>query len=376
MALFTAQTPQPDAHDTLVEEKEPSATDALENWMTLKDMGRAMERLKSVLKPYLPLHRQPGKWHFQGADLVLQDEEEKSFNDVGYVLLAARTLSIWEKVVGEKLRSRIGKIFFLLAVTPLIQALETLNHADKEKQGLQEPANTSGMEFVSPQKLMEPTLPHQPPSQAIAHALTLSKDQQGFQKHAVLGKGLVFTKEVYLRRLELENLAYRKHLHDFEQGLYTNVLAEVSKVLNLDEASSDAPAKAAAKISRVLSTPSKQPTTNAKATSAIERKALNINSSQPAVKRKAKAQKAKQAANKRRRWNASPKKNNTSHAKPPSNADEASPKSQDKPKKCRKPSPVIVDLTEMASKTSTLGSSASSNTSSKSANDTERRGDA
>ena len=374
-ATQVSQFPQLNSCNSLVEEKESPETSSSEKNKMVRDMRKAMERLASALKPYMPLHRQPGKWVFENSELIIQSEEEKPFNAIGTILMATRILSIWEKLIGESLGSRIGKISYSLAFTPLRRTLETLQLGKKEKQNIQAPANTSCIERGSPQELMKATLPHQSPSQAIAHALTLPKDQQKFQKHAVLGKGMVFTKEVYLRRLELENLVYRQHMHDLEQNLYTNVLADISNLLDLDKESSEAATKSAARVSRALSTEPRMQATKAKGKSAVKSRAPHINDKKSPAKRKADVQKPRQPTVKRRRWNASPKAKETSNAKAQSNANVNSSEPQDKRGQLQQSKPEIVDLTQMATERSAPGASASSKNSSLSTNKGGRPGD-
>lgn len=92
-------------------------------------------------------------------------------------------------------------------------------------------------EHATPKQLFDATLPHQPLSQPIAYALTLPKEKRNFTKHVVLGQGMTFIKEAYLRKLELENHVYRRHLGNLEKRLYENALQDVSNVLGLQNES-------------------------------------------------------------------------------------------------------------------------------------------
>ena len=89
------------------------------------------------------------------------------------------------------------------------------------------------------------TLPHKPLSQPIAHAWTLPKNEQNFEKHVVIGGGLLFIKEGYVRRLELENLVYRQHLHGLEEGVFEKALKELSKIRRKKPSKANMKAKAA-----------------------------------------------------------------------------------------------------------------------------------
>ena len=87
----------------------------------------------------------------------------------------------------------------------------------------------------------------QPLSQPIAHALTLPKKQAKFPKFAVVGGGMVFIKEIYLRRIELENLVYRRHLDTLEGDLALKIAKtlrrEIEDVLKQPATTPSKPAK-------------------------------------------------------------------------------------------------------------------------------------
>ncbi|KAL9630556.1 MAG: hypothetical protein Q9164_006354, partial [Protoblastenia rupestris] len=88
---------------------------------------------------------------------------------------------------------------------------------------------------VSVQELVKATSPHQPPSQPITHALTTSKNRPSLEKWVTLGDGMLFVKQQYVRRLELENGIYRRHLHALERDLYSNALENIADVLGLQQ---------------------------------------------------------------------------------------------------------------------------------------------
>ena len=105
------------------------------------------------------------------------------------------------------------------------------------------------------QQQIEATLPHKHLSQPIAHAWKLPKKQRDFEKHVVIGGGLLFIKENYLRRLELENLVYRQHLHELEEGVFRKVLKELSKITRKKPVQANLKAKAATKTSSQVMKP-------------------------------------------------------------------------------------------------------------------------
>lgn len=105
------------------------------------------------------------------------------------------------------------------------------------------------------QQQLKATLPHKPLSQPIAHAWTLPKNERNFEKHVVIGGGLLFIKESYLRRLELENLDYRQHLQDLEIGVFEKALKELSKIRRKKPGQANVKAKAAIKTSSPAARP-------------------------------------------------------------------------------------------------------------------------
>ena len=149
---------------------------------------------------------------------------------------------------------------------------------------------------------MKASLPHQPLSQPIAYALTLAKDKRAFPKHVVLGGGMVFTKETYLRRLELENLVYRQHMLNLEQDMYMTVLADVSNVLELDKQTIEAARTSAAKIGGILSSQPKQPAAQGNSKQANRSLAPKISASKASSKHKIDVRVPKQPPSKRRKW--------------------------------------------------------------------------
>ena len=70
---------------------------------------QAMQTLRSVIRPYLPLDRRPWKQSFMGIDLVNHGGAEKSFHDLGMILVAAQLVQTWEKAVADDLKARISK---------------------------------------------------------------------------------------------------------------------------------------------------------------------------------------------------------------------------------------------------------------------------
>lgn len=91
---------------------------------------------------------------------------------------------------------------------------------------------------------LKATLPHKSLSQPVAHAWTLPKKQQNFEKHVVIGGGFLFMRENYVRRLELENLVYRRHLHELEKGVWDKVLRDTSKTIRRRPGQANMKAKA------------------------------------------------------------------------------------------------------------------------------------
>ena len=83
----------------------------------------------------------------------------------------------------------------------------------------------------TPQQLLSATRPHRPLSQPVAYASSLPKKDVNFQKFVVVGGGMVFIKEIYLRRIELENLTYRRHLKELEENLNLKLLTELKKMV-------------------------------------------------------------------------------------------------------------------------------------------------
>ena len=102
------------------------------------------------------------------------------------------------------------------------------------------PGLVQASQQATPQQLFEATFPHQPLSQPIAYALTLPKEERKFTKHVVLGHGLIYIREGYLRKLELENHIYRRHLCSLERRLYENALHDVGNVIGLYDESTAA----------------------------------------------------------------------------------------------------------------------------------------
>lgn len=78
---------------------------------------QAMQILRSAVRPYLPLDRRPWKQNFLGIDLVNHDGAEKSFNDVGMVLMAAQLVETWGKAVADDLKGKISKRFLYFRPT-------------------------------------------------------------------------------------------------------------------------------------------------------------------------------------------------------------------------------------------------------------------
>lgn len=73
-------------------------------------MIKALEVLTSVIEPYLPLDRRPGRFIFEGVEAVVQSEEGKPFNNIGSIFMAARLLQRWEKSIGDNMKARIGRL--------------------------------------------------------------------------------------------------------------------------------------------------------------------------------------------------------------------------------------------------------------------------
>ena len=97
------------ANDLLFDKAKAPATAPSENVRAAIARSKAMEMLNLAMKPYMPLHREPGKWVFQGTDLVVHSEKGKYFNDTGTILMAARTLQSWEKHIGYCMKLNIGR---------------------------------------------------------------------------------------------------------------------------------------------------------------------------------------------------------------------------------------------------------------------------
>ena len=213
------------------------ASTAPEDDRTAQATLQAMKRLQSVLHKYMPLHREPGQHVFRGLDLVVHDHEEKPFKLIGYILMAAQMLEGWEKIVGETQKQRIRKLPLWLihsCLTLPVVELDQLGgtkHTDSEQALNKSP--------VKIREIMDVTQPHKSPSQPIAHAITLPKREQKMEKWAVLGGGMVFIREQYLRRLELENGVYRRHLHALEQEIYSNTLENLADALGLQHVPDD-----------------------------------------------------------------------------------------------------------------------------------------
>ena len=144
-------------------------------------------------------------------------------------------------------------------------------------------------------------------SQPIAYALTLAKDKRNFPTHVVLGGGTIFTQEAYLRRLELENLLYRKHLTTLEQDMYMRVLADVSNAFGVDIRSIEAGNKSAAKIRNVLSAQPKQSAVRGNTKQTKDVRVPKMTGGKPSLKHKIETQKAKQPPPKKQKLNTSPK---------------------------------------------------------------------
>lgn len=72
-------------------------------------MLKALEILSSVIGPYMPLDRRPGRFVFEGVEVVVQSEDHKPFNNIGSIIMAARLLQRWEKSLGDDMKARIGR---------------------------------------------------------------------------------------------------------------------------------------------------------------------------------------------------------------------------------------------------------------------------
>ena len=120
----TLELTQPLANELPIEGAEARPAGHSEENKTAEALRTAMELLSERLRPYMPLHREPGKLMWQGVDLVAHSEEEKPFTAMGNILMAARLLHMWEKYIGDGLKSRIGKL-------PLFNKNYTFNNKDR-----------------------------------------------------------------------------------------------------------------------------------------------------------------------------------------------------------------------------------------------------
>ena len=89
---------------------------ALDDDRTGQAVIQAMKKLQNILHKYMPLRREPGKHVFLGIELVIEDQEEKPFNMIGYILMAAQIIGKWENVIGEEHKARIRKQFLKIVM--------------------------------------------------------------------------------------------------------------------------------------------------------------------------------------------------------------------------------------------------------------------
>ncbi|KAG8533175.1 uncharacterized protein KY384_001958 [Bacidia gigantensis] len=198
-----ANASSPDAPLSTSEEQDSNDT-------AREPFTKAVALLCEFLKPYLPVQRESGRNVFEGAELVEHELEGKPFNYLGHIVMATELLKSWERHVEDGLKQRI----------------ESLNGVRSNSQVIARTKKAS-----TTKQLIKATLPRQPPSQPLAHALTLPKKDRKLEKFVVVGGGMVFIHEKYLRRIELENLLYRKHLEKLELELSIKVARDIEKEL-------------------------------------------------------------------------------------------------------------------------------------------------
>ena len=95
--------------------------------------------------------------------------------------------------------------------------------------------------LVAAREILSLTQPHKALSQPVIHDPTLSEKPQEAEKWVAFGKGMIFVKGLYVRRLELENLVYRQHLHTLERGIYSDAFESIADVLGLEHIPEESP---------------------------------------------------------------------------------------------------------------------------------------